>query len=483
MIIRTISIALIALMIFSVSSNVHYESRSTKIVKDKQNNVNGISDIGIYQNGTTYSYGTTSIMGIADISNLTTNVSTVSFVLAGNFVLNMSGQMATFLFMNVAVYNESNDTIHMEDYVFNEFMSNGQMYRPDPPLIPFIEGKTIPSTSFYFYSTPLYIKVSQPFNLTLRMSEFYRNYHGGISMQYGINNVIITFDQLRFLEPMNGIGNFYVNGSSLTPNGLNYDIEFVIADANPLQNNYISINSSSILFNLEFYNGFNYQTVENTVNYGLIVPDVINNASESTYFAGNGMIYGYMVNGTGTPGYLYTPSQISILNLIMPSLTGIYEINNTYYPIPYYNNGYAIITIAPGNYTLIIKQHMDGTVLIPISMNYVVLANTTINATSGSYVMMNPGSSFQVIFNYINAGKYFIGTEITNILNGKKSYIPPFEPGSNGNYSKYTFLGNGTYMFMITFEKNKIIGDFMLTGYITEINVNMKTGSYNIKYL
>jgi hypothetical protein len=64
-------------------------------------NVNGISDDGIYPNGTTYSYYTTGIMGYASVNNITTNVSVISFTLAGNFV----------------IYNESNGTVHLVDYI------------------------------------------------------------------------------------------------------------------------------------------------------------------------------------------------------------------------------------------------------------------------------------------------------------------------------------------------------------------------------
>ncbi|MGC9122647.1 MAG: hypothetical protein ACP5IB_01025, partial [Thermoplasmata archaeon] len=136
----------------------------------------------------------------------------------------------------------------------------------------------------------------------------------------------------------------------------------------------------------------------------------------------------------------------------------------------------------PGNYTIVAKDHIDCSVLIG-DMGYEVLGNATINATPGSIINVQIGNMYEVIFNYMNAPKEFIGTEIKNVENNRAVYIPPFEPVKVTNFTRYTFLENGSYEFIITYGNNKITGNFELYGNIIEIYVNLKTGEYMIQNL
>ncbi|MGC8610029.1 MAG: thermopsin family protease [Thermoplasmata archaeon] len=445
-------------------------------------NVNGISDDGIYPNGTTYSYYTTGIMGYASVNNITTNVSVISFTLAGNFVINISNMNLDFLYLESAIYNESNGTIHVVDYIYDDSYQNASMMRPEPPLFPMIMGQGIePDLKYYYYSSPTYIYVGNQFNISLKIEEIYKNEHASILFSYSINGLTRILDNPYYVGAVME-GYFVVNGSSTNPIGYPYDIEFVIGNANPFNNSMISYENGNVLMNLEYYNGYNYQSVENAVNYGSILPDVLNNASESEYVSPNGMLYGLIQPGTGVSGYIYSINNVSIINATMPSLTGIFLVNNSAYPISYYNNGYLILTVGPGNYTIVAKDHIDGSVLIG-NMGYEVLGNATINATPGSIINVQIGNMYEVIFNYMNAPKEFIGTEIKNVENNRAVYIPPFEPVKVTNFTRYTFLENGSYEFIITYGNNKITGNFELYGNIIEIYVNLKTGEYTIQNL
>ena len=466
-----VSIILISLAIY-LPGNSHGQ---TFIV-----NVNGISDNGIYPNGTPYSYYTTGIMGYASVNNITTNVSVISFTLAGNFVIDISNMNLDFLYLESAIYNESNGTIHFVDYIYDVSYKNASIMRPEPPLFPMIMGQGIePNYKYYYYSSPTYIYVGNQFNISLNIEEIYKNEHASILFTYGINGITKILDNPYYVGAVRE-GYFVVNGSSTNPLGYPYDIEFVIGNANPFNNSMISYENGIVMMNLEYYNGYNYQSVENAVNYGSILPDVLNNASESEYVGSNGMLYGLIQPGNGVPGYIYDINNVSIINATMPSLTGMYFVNNSAYPIPFYNNGYLILTVGPGNYTIVAKDHIDGSVLIG-DMGYEVLGNVTINATPGSIINVQIGNMYEVVFNYINAPKEIIGTEIKNIGNNQVVYIPPFEPVKVTNFTKYTFLANGSYEFIVTYGNNKIIGNFELYGNIIVINVNLKTGEYTIQ--
>ncbi|MGC8691994.1 MAG: thermopsin family protease [Thermoplasmata archaeon] len=446
------------------------------------NNVyaNGIADMGIYPNGTSYGYTTESIMGIASVYNISTNVSAISFSLAGNFLVNMSGNMMDFLYIDSAIYNESNGTVCFADYIFDDSYMNASIMRPEPPLFPMIMGNgNEPDWKYYNYNTG-YIYVGNTFNLTLKIQEVYQQYHAYMMFEYGINGVIRDYDNPRFTVPVNGPGYFVVNGSMLNPVGLPYDIEFVVGNANPLNASLISMENGTVLMNLEYYNGYNFQSIENAVNYGGILPDVLVNSSVSEYSSNNGMLFGMMQPGSGNTGYIYSIDNIGIINATMPSLSGIYEINGTDYPVPFYNNGYLILAIAPGNYSIVVKEHLFGSVLIG-QMGFETLGNVSINVSAGSYYNILIGNEYQVIFNYIHAPKKLISTEITNLLNGKKTMIPPFEPANEENFTEYTFLSNSTYEFTVTYGTSKVTGIFTVLGSIVEVTVNLQKGSYTVQ--
>ncbi|EWG06599.1 MAG: thermopsin [Candidatus Aramenus sulfurataquae] len=326
----------------------------------------GIADYGIGPNGP-FIRTTTQFMGEVTIYQLKANSSfatpCVSFQL--NVVLNYQygGNTYALWIQDVAFYDTYNYTVWFLDNVWNltsvnanvtGVVGNGGIY-------------TFRGTEFYAYQPGLlpgnYVPLSLPASIYLLVNVsvnslgqpvIYFWYNDG----YGwINYDTVTVTNIQFASNVY----FMVNGYQYTGAGYFYDAELVMGGPGGGSTAYLY--SSQVFFSLSYWNGHNFQGIENAYNFGSDTGETVSNAVDTTYYYPfSGELVAGVTAGSGTLGSLWTSDQVSTLTVETGMQSGYVVVyNDTYQYSPNYEGqgipftgGLANLTVYPMNYAVLV---------------------------------------------------------------------------------------------------------------------------------
>ncbi len=433
----------------------------------------GIADFGLGPGGTPYQYATSSFEGTINISNLQTyNASLtssyygyrygMSFQLNTVLSFSLSGNTYDYWTQDVAFLNTSNRTMYIIDNVWNLSSRGAKLYDST------ITGSGVVNTSLGFYyaigGVPSGSKPgeSYPFALGLRLNSTLSSGIPTVEFQYNAGSGWITFDSPEFVFARGASAPaFVVNGNSYTPFGNFYDSELILGG--PAGSSNTNVTSSSVALSLLYWNGHNYQAVQNAYNHGSDTAEGIGNVTVSEGSnAESSTPISSVSTGSGSLGMIYDRSNIAILNVSVPlALSGTLYVNGTAYP---FSGPDVNVTLMPGSYP----------VLVSTSSNQYNLGDLTL--TAGGYRAISTQNIYSSKF-----------TE-TGLPSGTRWYVNLSGVGSYSSSSSTisVALPNGSYSYTVaTMNKdyyNHTAGTLTVNGAGQSINVTFNPYLYSVLF-
>lgn len=333
----------------------------------------GIADYGIGSGNTPYEYNTSSFEGIININSLSTYNQSLSQIQPGggtyygksygmsfqlNSVLtfNLSGNTYSYWTQNVVLYNTSANSVYIIDNIWNFSSSSASLAPGTVTGNGTLDSTTVNNVPVHFYydisSTSLpgsRATLTYPTAIKLKMNSVLAAGVPQVSFSYNDGFGWVTFDNVNFTSA-NGAtdSNFTVNGFSYTPLGSFYDAELILGGPAGATNT--AADSANISMQLLYWNGNNYQEVQNAFNYGSDTAEGISNLIVSSGIsAGNSNVSSSVKTGSGSLKMIYSRSDLAILNVHVPGASsGALYLNGTEYE---FVGSDVNLTIAPGTYS------------------------------------------------------------------------------------------------------------------------------------
>ena len=353
----------------------------------------GISDHGLGPNGIPYRYFTSSFLGIAHIFSLTTKNSSGDneMSIQMNTVLQVvygSGQVGYFFVQLLDSITTGDNSSYVSNDVWNDSEKNASIGKfavggqgtinpgtPDNPGDYYAEANSI--TYSYPYELELEVNASSTDSGTPFVLFTYNDGNGWQTLDN------LTFKTFSNVSPSNV--RFVVDGSNYDPSGIFEDAEFVACG---LENSWNTTDvGSNMTMQAEYWNGHNFQQINNAYNFGDDTAEGIDNATSSSYaFSSNGSLAALLTaGGLASLGKLYDQSQVSAISFTVPFPSGTLYVatgnrttNSTGYP---FVGQQVNITSSPGTYAFYLYSS-DGTLEKTLSESLV----------AGKYLAVDPRS-------------------------------------------------------------------------------------------
>lgn len=283
----------------------------------------GIADYGIGQNGLPYSYVTSAFQGTIQIGSLQTYSSSqkspdMTFQLNVNmYFYNVNlNTLYVYWIQDVAILNTTNGNLLFLDNIWNVSSYQASMYNSTV-----LGNGTIGlSGSQYFYYD--FANTNLPGdNVTIgRGSTFYLQTETYVNSQgfpevgflYNDGRGWITYDNavLIFATQLKSTPYFLVDGNVYQPNGFTfYDAELILGG--PGGGSQSELLTSDVNLELEFWNGYNFQTIPNAFNFGSDTAEGVFNAVSSGFFNAGGELYANVATGNGSLGDIWYSSLLT----------------------------------------------------------------------------------------------------------------------------------------------------------------------------
>lgn len=471
----------------------------------------GIADYGYSSQSGAYRYNSTSFLGTLKLNSMyvynSTSGSTGSaFQL--NLMLNFSagGNSYTYWIQDVAAINSGSNGksqyISFIDNVWNFSSSHSTSIYPSSLRG---NGSVYQNTLYYAYASNglagSNITVSAPVKIELKADS---NLIAGVpevSLMYNDGYGWVTYDNIyfTFASGASSDSGFVVSGYSYNKLGLYYDAELILGG--PGNGSSTKLQSGSVDFSLQYWNGHNYQFVPNAWNYGSDTAETIYGSNLSFLpSTRNASLYSSMSTGVETLGQLYSSGSVGDVNISLPYSSGTAYVNNAEYN---YTNYGLNLTLMPGVYNVTISpasknETLKGSFSIRpgqyLSLNqsyfgkkYTVKLNETgLEAGTPWTVVFANGtlvsSDLPTIAIYLQNGTY---TLIPNSTAGYRYTGPPLIVTVDGsNQSMYV---NFSRLYKITFNQTGLHGVewfVNLSGNVSyelgdSISFNLTNGTYN----
>ncbi len=327
----------------------------------------GIVDYGVSSYGNVYNISTNSIQaGITD-KGVLTNMSgdyNASIQLNSNVLLRYGNKSQAYYLQNVILIDTQTGFINFIDNVWNNSGVNASMHSNDIKG----NGTVAPSTknyTYYFYESAnqsgdnITIKNGQ--TVYLRTNSTLNNGKPAVIFSYNDGYGWIEYDRVEFNNTEN-ISNvsILISGFNYTPSYNFYDAGIIIGGPGAGSNT--TMKNGSVSFSLEYWNGDNFQDIQDAYDFGCNTLEGINNAVVNPVFMQNGLPFANITFGKNPYlGVLWSTNSSDI---------GLLYINSTLKPIDlsiqkndsYLNeslvNGKGELTLESGKY--IIKAYEDG---------------------------------------------------------------------------------------------------------------------------
>ena len=171
-----------------------------------------------------------------------------------------------------------------------------------------------------------------------------------VKFLYNDGSTWTAYDDATFpwATKLTGGPDFVVNGSADNPTGyLYYDAEFV--GGGPCCGYHTSLTGGgSVYLGLEYWNGYNFESVSHASNYGYDTAEELTNASSSEAYDADGSLYAELASNTSDPdlkSVLWSPSTIALVRVDGPGTSdATLDFDRT--PTPY-DDGYGEFAVAP----------------------------------------------------------------------------------------------------------------------------------------
>lgn len=329
----------------------------------------GIADYGIGQNGVPYSYETSSFQGEVTVNSLqsvtpTTHSTEMTFQLNVNmyFFVNQY-TFYVYWIQDVAALNTSNGNIIFIDNIWNVSSYGASMYNSTV----LGNGTVGLSGSQYFYydfanaNLPgNNVTISQGTTFFMETDTFV-NSQGFPEVDFLYNDGYgwVTYDNARliFTTSLYTTPYFLVDGNVYQPNGVTfYDAELIMGG--PGGGSQTELLTSDINLELKYWNGNNFQTIQNAFNFGSDTAEGVFNAVSAGYFDAGGGLYANVASGSGSLRSLWYSSSLADLNIYSNIENGTLILGGT--STTDFTGGYVNISIYPGTYSIEIYNDATG---------------------------------------------------------------------------------------------------------------------------
>lgn len=273
-----------------------------------------------------------------------------------------------------------------------------------------------------------------------------------VAFQYADGSTWVTYDNVSFPFAANyKDSDFIVDGTQYTPFGLFYDAEW---DYTGPSGSTTEDRNSSMVMELQRWNGHNLQAPPNAYNFGSNTGETISNViSTAELNSTNGTVGAQIRTGGGSLTSLYSSPQVGTLNVSTPALSnGTLTVAGD--PHPYIGTT-AVLTLASGSYNVSL---WTGT-------TFVASALVTITRGVTTYLYLGYATPYPVTF--LEQG--LAGTATWTLTVGGVVYP---DPGP----SLALELLNGTYSYGVAPVKGYTLpsygGNFTVQGAALTIFVN-----------
>ncbi len=263
----------------------------------------GIVDYGVSSYGNVYTVSTNSIQSSITLNNLLTNLSgdyNASIQLNVNVILKYENKTRAYFAQNVILMDTQTRQVNFIDNIWNESALNASL---DNELIKG-NGTVAPSVKNYTYY--FYQAANQTGdNITLKNNQtIYLRTNTSISKK-GIPEILflyndgygwIEYDKVDLLLNEN-IKNYsiLISGFNYTPSYNFYDAGIILGG--PGDGSNTTLVRGSAKFTLSYWNGNNFQDVQDSYDFGCDTEEGINNAIVSPSFYENGLLYANISSG------------------------------------------------------------------------------------------------------------------------------------------------------------------------------------------
>lgn len=333
----------------------------------------GIADVGRgnFSSATTaYAYNTSEVRGVVTlgddpvVENSSLGLTSAMFSTQLNVMLKFAtpgGARYVYWVQDVAYYDTANDQlILIVDNIWNDSAPNSQMYSSSVSGSGSVQAN--PHGAFYVTEVAPSpgdenVSVTQGMSYALQMDT---GIVGGVPFVKFIYNDSsagpYAYDTATF-PFATGVASssFFVNGFSLNPIQLPYDLEFIIGGpGNGSQQHDVQ---SDFYLQLYYFNGANFQAPRSAFNFGGETAEGIDNVSDTvSYSSPLGGLSAVLVKGNpqnSVLGQLYSPADVGTLNFTDPSANGgTLFVNGA--PTPF-SGTEANLTLGPGSYTMSVQ--------------------------------------------------------------------------------------------------------------------------------
>ena len=439
----------------------------------------GIADYGVGLGGSPYSYNTTSFLGTINLSALkvsnSTNCQVMTFQLNVNLEFYSGSINYVYWIQDVAYLNTSDNCVVFIDNVWNMSASGANMYNSSisgngtvcqykyQSYYVYCAGNTMPGNDEKLkYPATIDLMV----NSTIGTQLISGTKSPKVSFLYNDGSGWVTFDSITFpfLKGSFKDCNFVVNGKTYEPSNLFYNAELIMGGPGGGQST-TAIGSSASL-NLQFWNGHNFQEIENAYNFGSDTAETISNiVSGSITTNGSVMPRENITAGSGSLEQVYTTGTISVLDIKSPIKNGELLVNGTGY---HFTGGFVNLTLSPGAYTF---KLYDGSLLYK-EFNYTLPQGKTIYISTNESIVKFTESGLpkgiqwsvkvngRINYSITNALCLFVvnGTYNYTVHSYFSSYIPENISGNFKVKGQELFL-NVTFIplnFTVTFQEKGI---------------------------
>ena len=459
----------------------------------------GIADYGIGPGGAPYEYNSSSFEGLINISELQTYNASLTSSYYGyrygmSFQLNtvlsfiLSGKTYVYWTQDVAFLNTSNRTMYIIDNVWN-------LTAPKSKINDYTisgNGQVNTTTGFYYDigGVPSGSKPGEnyPFALGLRINSTLSSGIPTVEFQYNAGSGWTKFDSPAFIFAKGASApSFVVNGNSYTPFGNYYDSELILGG--PAGSSQTHANSSSVGLSLLYWNGHNYQAVQNAFNHGSDTAEGIGNVivTEGTG-SGNSTPLAKVSAGSGSLRMLYNRSGIAILNVSVPlASSGTLYVNGTAY---HFTGSEVNVTLMPGSYPVSVntssKQYNLGDLTLTAG-GYRAISTQNIYSSTFTETGLPSGTHWYVNVSGVGSYSSVSSTISVALPNGSYSYTVATLNKDYYNHTTGVLIVNGAaqsinvtfspYLYSVLFKESGLPAFTKWAVFYDNSTVNSSTGS------
>jgi thermopsin len=341
----------------------------------------GVVDYGVSSYGNVYNISTDSVQASITDNNILTNMTgnyNASIQLNSNLFFKYGNKSQAYYLQNVILINSKTKTINIIDNIWNNSGIDANIHSSNIRGMGTV-APSIKNSSYYFYEAAnqtgdnitlnngqeIYLRTNSTVSITGK-PEIIFSYNDG----YGwIKYDIVEFNTTKKVSNVS----ILISGFNYTPSFNFYDAGIIIGGPGTGSNT--TLVSGSMTLSLEYWNGENFQNIQDAYDFGCNTEEGIKYAVVNAEFSKGGLPFANITSGKNAYlGYLWSINSSNIGLLYINS-----TVKNLYismYKHSYMNeslpNGKGEFTLESGSY--IIKAYENSSEIY--DKNYSLLSGT-----------------------------------------------------------------------------------------------------------